>query len=250
MAAITKWLRVTFVVIAAVFYVTVVLALLLVLFVGIPVACPGALTAAWGGVTTLLQWATECQRTHGQTFQLFANTAQIAGGLSILIALLSLVIEQQARVQERRRQEQRDQQLLRPLFDRVKIEVRDNQQAAAAMVRNLERESGGDLDRLEKLLLWAAGIASSLSSQSYADLRISGVGHLLPSRIEEALRSAHHDASSLRVQGEISVRSWNYFRGVSADECTAVFQNLLNRSRTVQDSLAHVKDEVFAHVTG
>lgn len=197
-----------------------------------------------------MDWAKECQHTYGLAFQLFANTAQIAGGLSILIALFALFIEQRARAQEMRRHEQRDQQLLRSLYDRVKIEVRDNQQAAAAMVRILERERVGDLDHNERLLPWAAGVASSLSSQAYENLRASGVGHLLPSNIAVALLSAHHDASNLRIQSETSVRAWNYFRGVSAEDCATVFQNLANRSRTVRDSLEHVRNEAYQNAKG
>jgi hypothetical protein len=252
------WLRAHILAIAVALLVTASCVLLAVLLVAVPVACPTTLTTAWRGVGAVLHSATECQRLYGQAFQFFANAAQIAGGISILVAILSLLIEHSARAQERReqtqretserqRQEERDQQLLWSLLDRAITELHDNQQASAAIVRQLERETEEALDRREKLLLWAAAIASLLSSRAYESLHTSGVGHLLPSNIEAAVRNASYDATDLRVQGEISIRSWTYFRGVSAAECLIVYGNLLNRSVTVRDSLKHAMVEVWKY---
>lgn len=149
---------------------------------------------------------------------------------------------------EREAEERRDLGFLLAHLDRVKVEIRDNQQTAAHLIPLLDQ--AGPANQLAKadLFRWAGKRAEALSVAAYEDVASSGLHRKLPINIQRELFAARQDAVSLKYMmstGQPAVEF--YIRFGKSQELDELIQNARTYARTVHDSLDHSKTAAYEY---
>lgn len=151
---------------------------------------------------------------------------------------------------EMEEEERRDLSFLLAHLDRVKVEIRDNQQTVAHLIPLLDQARPANQPAKADLFRWAGKRAEALFVAAYEDLASSGLHHKLPMDIQRELFAARQDAVGLRYMmstGQPAVEF--YVRFGKNQELDQLILNARNYAGTVHDNLAHSKAAVYEYAS-
>ncbi|HLW58559.1 MAG TPA: hypothetical protein VKV57_01400 [bacterium] len=148
---------------------------------------------------------------------------------------------------ERSLEESRDQEYLLVHLDRLKIEIRDNQQTVPKVIEALNKALIADRHRRVILLGWAAKLAGGLSVAAYENLSASGLLRLLPDEIQASIFDARQRTANLRAMVEAGEPAMSFYASHLDGDLPGEthIKDILSYSHTTYDGLKTIKEEIF-----
>ena len=132
-------------------------------------------------------------------------------------------------------------------LDRVKVEVRDNEQWVAKLQQDVLDEAATANDPVRAQFFgWATVLVDALSESAYEDLVESGLHRKLSDDIQSALFDARQMVVGLKVMvkaGERAIQFHHFVAQSYAARQTA--ENCRRYAQTVFETLEQVKSEVY-----
>ena len=148
---------------------------------------------------------------------------------------------------ERLAEGHRNRQHLQAFLDRVKFELRNNEQTVTQILEKLDRTEEARVD----LFQWIAALGKALAVVAYDDLSRSGLQSLLPESLQSDLFDARQRTLGFQSMLEAAEPAAKFYFGYGGGQPAAdkVRQNLRTYGDTARDGITRAKDAAFAEVS-
>ncbi|MEJ6952094.1 hypothetical protein [Natronospora cellulosivora (SeqCode)] len=132
---------------------------------------------------------------------------------------------------------ERDYELLKLLFNRVKLEIRDNKNT----LTNLREVLGSSRHARVDVFVWADKVADSISFEAYNKLKDSGLHRKLDIKIENEIYTSYKMTDEIfnMVKASLYKVKFYYGYGKGQEEIDKVLNDLKVHLNTVNDHLIY-----------
>lgn len=147
--------------------------------------------------------------------------------------------------QEAKESFEKEREIFKCKFNRVKLELRDNRNSVKQLQRILDKSKNARLD----LWIWAKTITNSFSTFAYDDLLQSGLDRHLPKRVEGHLFSSYSMVKGLRDMVKQALAGHEFIGGYQGNnkQQNLLFSNVKTYAQTVHNHLEYCVTKLYKY---